>query len=123
MRTLLVLALLSLVTAACSSPIQGTPTDAGITTDANITTTASRPDRSPASQDTVTLTFINHATTPLNIYWLTFEGDEKLYQTLAPQATYDQPTYVGHIWIARTPDGKETARITASRDQVEVVID
>ncbi|WP_436497635.1 hypothetical protein [Actinokineospora sp. HUAS TT18] len=114
----LIFALL-LLAAGCSQEITGSATGASTTTE---TSTASLPDRSPPSDQAVTLTFVNRTDAPCDVLWLDFEGDLVQYSRIEPGDEIRQPTYTGHIWIVRDPDGEELLRFAAERTG-EIVID
>jgi von Hippel-Lindau disease tumor supressor len=46
-----------------------------------------------------TLKFVNKSGKTVKVYWLDYEGDRKLYQTLQDGESYDQPTYLTHPWV------------------------
>jgi len=48
--------------------------------------------------DTV-ITFQNNSDTDIDILWLSYDGEEVYYNTLAPGESYDQPSYYGHPWV------------------------
>ncbi|MBL4805950.1 MAG: hypothetical protein JKY31_01520 [Rhodobacteraceae bacterium] len=48
--------------------------------------------------DTI-VTFQNNAETSVDILWVSFEGEEVYYNTLAPGDSYDQPSFYGHPWV------------------------
>lgn len=48
------------------------------------------------------LTFINHATEPVVVYWIDYAGTEVFYQELAAGQSYVQRTYVTHPWRIRS---------------------
>jgi hypothetical protein len=54
--------------------------------------------RSITSETPVTITFDNAAGTPVEVYWLDFEGQEQHYGTLEPEVTWEQGTYETHAW-------------------------
>ncbi len=56
--------------------------------------------RSARSNRRVVIDFTNNAGRRINLYWLDFNGQYKLYRTLVPGERYRQSTYMGHPWIA-----------------------
>ena len=62
-----------------------------------------RPQASEPSDAGTSIRFINDSAdgSSVNIFWVDFRGDESLYNTLASNSSYEQPTYVNHRWIAR----------------------
>jgi hypothetical protein len=55
---------------------------------------ASRPSQEPTG-----ITFVNRSDEPVKIYWLSFQGERKLYQYLPPGGRHTQPTFIGHFWL------------------------
>jgi TonB family protein len=55
--------------------------------------------RSPDGTPATTIDFMNQADTPRKVYWLDAVGARHWYQTLEPQSTVSQTTYVGHTWV------------------------
>ena len=45
------------------------------------------------------ITFVNRSDEPVKIYWLSFQGERKLYQYLPPGGRHTQPTFIGHYWL------------------------
>ena len=43
--------------------------------------------------------FANKSGKTVKVYWLDYEGDRKLYQTLKDGDSYDQQTYLTHPWV------------------------
>ncbi len=54
--------------------------------------------RSITSERPVTITFDNAVGTPVEVYWIDFEGNEQRYGTLEPGITWEQGTYETHAW-------------------------
>jgi hypothetical protein len=55
--------------------------------------------KSPAAKEIMNIRFTNNGTTPVHIYWISFEGKRILYKLLNPGLSYLQPSYVGHFWV------------------------
>jgi len=55
---------------------------------------ASRPSKEPTG-----ITFVNRSDEPVKIYWLSFQGERKLYHYLPPGARHTQQTFIGHYWL------------------------
>ena len=51
------------------------------------------------------ITFENRTGDTLQISWIDYNGDTRLYSTLPPGRTYSASTFVTHKWIATTLDG------------------
>jgi hypothetical protein len=60
---------------------------------------------SPASKEKTGMTFVNRSDRALQIYWLDFQGNRRLYRALPPAARVMQDTFVGHNWLVATTDG------------------
>jgi len=45
------------------------------------------------------VTFQNNSDTDVDILWVSYEGEEVYYNTLAPGKSYEQPSYYGHPWV------------------------
>lgn len=60
------------------------------------------PMRSVEGRFQTQLTFINHATEPVVVYWIDYAGTEVFYQELAAGQSYVQRTYVTHPWRIRS---------------------
>ena len=58
---------------------------------------ASRPSKQPTG-----ITFVNRSDEPVKIYWLSFQGERKLYQYLPPGGRHTQQTFIGHNWLVTT---------------------
>ena len=75
------------------------------------------PAGAPASDPNLTasadITFENNSATPIDIFWIDFNGVPVFYMTLAPGDSYNQPTTEGHIWSitsgSSTPIVNQTA--------------
>jgi len=53
---------------------------------------------SPGGGDGITQTIVNDSDMTVQVDWIDFSGNRVNYVTLGPWETYDQGTYVGHIW-------------------------
>jgi predicted acylesterase/phospholipase RssA len=61
---------------------------------------------SKLSTNIVQRVFINQASQPVTLYWVDFSGKEISYGSIAPNARISMTTYVGHLWVAKSPDGR-----------------
>ena len=61
--------------------------------------------RSAQSEAATAVTFTNQRAQPVAVFWINFEGVRVFYATLQPGESYTQQTFVGHPWVAATPDG------------------
>jgi hypothetical protein len=63
-------------------------------------------DRSLPSTTTSEITFVNESGQVVDIYWINFNGDFVLYNTLQPGGSYVQRTFLNHAWVVRTKAGQ-----------------
>ena len=49
--------------------------------------------------------FENRSGQTVRVYWLDYDGERKLYQTLRNGECYDQPTYLTHPWLIACENG------------------
>lgn len=56
--------------------------------------------RSPKSSAKTNVTFANSTGRTIQIYWIDFDGNWNYYRELKNGQDYQQPTYVGHAWVA-----------------------
>lgn len=45
------------------------------------------------------IVFVNLSSGQRKVYWLNYSGQRQLYNTLAPQRQYTQPSYLTHPWV------------------------
>jgi len=96
-------------------PAQSTLPDEGCGREGNI--------RSVASTEPTEITFINHGTVPLNVYWLNYQGTRAFYATLAPGRGLVQQSHAPNPWlIAVGPSGDCIAIVRAARSSGTVVV-
>jgi von Hippel-Lindau disease tumor supressor len=50
------------------------------------------------------VTFVNHSTQTIRIYWLNYEGQRVLYKTLDPGEQFLVFTYLHHPWLITDAD-------------------
>jgi hypothetical protein len=62
---------------------------------------ASRP-----SKERTAMTFVNRSEAPLDIYWLSFQGERVRYQHLPPGSRFMQQTFIGHNWLVVDATGR-----------------
>ncbi len=68
----------------------------------NQDTLRSPPGATPATE----VTFVNAGQESRRIFWIDRNGKRKFYKELGPHASYTQPTFVGHPWIAAREDDR-----------------
>jgi hypothetical protein len=61
---------------------------------------------SQPSSERTGMTFVNRTDGALNIYWLDFQGNRRLYRSLSPGGHAAQPTFIGHNWLVATSDDR-----------------
>lgn len=71
---------------------------------------------------TAVIKVVNYSSAPIGVYWINFDCAEQLYATLAPNVTFEQPTYDRHQWIIRAEDASEIGRLTASESELRTII-
>jgi hypothetical protein len=50
------------------------------------------------------ITFVNKSGQPIKVYWIDFNGNRKLYQTLENNRFYEQQTFMTHPWLVTDKD-------------------
>jgi len=48
----------------------------------------------------------NHTDATIDVFWVNFENVEVLYLSILPGMMYQQPSYTGHSWVARSAGTK-----------------
>jgi hypothetical protein len=69
--------------------------------------------KSPPSNVSVTLAFVNRTSAPVDVVWIDFDGSRKNYGSLASGERRDQQTFRGHTWYFQQ-QGKVIGRMVAS---------
>jgi len=93
--------------------------------------------KSAASDVSTYVNFKNNSSFVCEVFWIDFEGNEVLYNTLNPGDSYRQETYVEHPWVARDvktrdfmlvngtrlffPDAEETIGVITGEQRAEVL--
>jgi hypothetical protein len=54
------------------------------------------------SQERTGIKVVNRSNMALRLYWLDFEGNWRLYHTVAPGSRVQQDTFIGHNWLVAT---------------------
>lgn len=68
------------------------------------------PNLRSGDDDTETaIIFVNGTKTEIAYYWVDYEGNEKSYGKVAPDAFVNQHTYAGHIWVIKNVNGQNLA--------------
>ncbi len=50
--------------------------------------------------------FVNSLDQTVNMFWINYEGEEELKQTMLPGDSWGVDTYVTHPWVVRNNSGK-----------------
>ena len=53
--------------------------------------------------------FVNGTETEIAYYWVDYEGNEKSYGKIAPDAFVNHQTYIGHVWLIKDVNGNNIA--------------
>lgn len=77
---------------------------------------------SPESSKKVSVQFINKSSKARRLYWLTFEGNRKLYTTLSKDAKFDIDTFAGHFWVVTDDEGNCLEGYMISSTDREIVL-
>ena len=75
---------------------------------------SSLPNLKSGDDDTETaVTFMNSTKSEIAYYWVDYEGNEKSYGKMAPDAFVNQHTYAGHVWLIKDVNGQNLAAFRA----------
>jgi dipeptidyl aminopeptidase/acylaminoacyl peptidase len=74
-----------------------------------------RPLRSRNAGPSTSLTFVNTRPGPVELFWITPEGERHSYGQLPPGQSREQHTYAGHAWVIVAPDAGDIGFV-AGRD-------
>lgn len=55
--------------------------------------------RTKETGDQISMQFENLTSSPRKVYWLNFDGNRTLYQTLGPGVNWEVSTYAEHLWV------------------------
>ena len=68
------------------------------------------PNLRSGDNDTETaIIFMNGMKADISYYWVDYEGNEKSYGKIAPDAFVNQHTYAGHVWVVKDVNGNNLA--------------
>lgn len=70
----------------------------------------------------VTLTFVNNAESPIDVYWVDFDRKEILFFSVSPNGTVQQGTYSSHAWRIRDLTGKIVMDVIATSDENQTIV-
>ena len=60
--------------------------------------------------------FVNDTEAEVAYYWVDYEGNEKSYGRVAPDAFVNQHTYVRHVWLIKDMNGRNLAVFRAEEE-------
>lgn len=69
--------------------------------------------KSPPSSVTTSVRFDNRTARDLEVHWLDFDGERRRYAGLGAGKTFENATYVGHVWLVAELDGSGLALFVA----------
>ena len=100
--------------ASARSGVKATPTSpkkvkATPTSPKEVTATPTPTLRSKSSNTETTITFANQTAAKIAYYWVDYEGNEKFYGNINPDASANQHTFGGHVWRIKTRNGQNLA--------------
>ena len=74
------------------------------------------PNLKSEDDDTETaIIFVNSTEDEITYHWVDYEGNEKSYGKIAPDAFVNQHTYVGHVWLIKDMNGQNLAVFLAEK--------
>ncbi|RMF81661.1 MAG: hypothetical protein D6737_04325 [Chloroflexi bacterium] len=79
-------------------------------------------DCSIAGDEPTTITFVNDSQFTLAIYWVSYDCEEVLYNTLSPGQSYVQQTFVTHPWIVRDTRTGIALASTTTRGRTTITV-
>ncbi|MCA9193921.1 MAG: prolyl oligopeptidase family serine peptidase [Planctomycetales bacterium] len=66
--------------------------------------------------------FENRLQDPVDIHWISANGEAIKYASLVPQSKHNQHTFAGHLWSVRDSNGKELVRVIGLDQEIDVLI-
>ena len=74
------------------------------------------PNLKSEDDDTETaIIFVNSTEDEITYHWVDYEGNEKSYGKIAPDAFVNQHTYAGHVWLIKDMNGQNLAVFLAEK--------
>ena len=81
------------------------------------------PNLKSGDDDTETaIIFVNRTGAEIAYYWVDYEGDEKFYGKIAPNASVSQHTFAGHVWLIKDMSGRNLAVFRAEEKTGRAII-
>jgi len=78
--------------------------------------------KSESDGHSTSIVFSNKRTSAVQLYWLDYSGQRKLYATMQPGQSVTQPTYVKHPWAITDTQGHCIALYLPQEQQREITI-
>ncbi len=85
--------------------------------------TLKRPHATRRTGEETSITFVNRTKAEVVIFWLSEDGAQRRYATVAPGDRYRQHTFAGHVWLAADSLDRELAVFEATENGGEAVIE
>lgn len=76
---------------------------------------------SKLSKEKQSIMFVNKRPKPVSVYWLDFDGMERVYHYLDPEESVVTSSFEDHIWIIREKNGTPIEYFTVERQPYEKV--
>jgi dipeptidyl-peptidase-4 len=73
--------------------------------------------------DETTITFVNHTSKPIKLFWIDTGGKPVDYGSVDPGAKFEQNTYAGHVWKITDKDGRQLAVFEAVEGGGDAVVE
>ncbi|MCA9064343.1 MAG: DPP IV N-terminal domain-containing protein, partial [Planctomycetaceae bacterium] len=71
----------------------------------------------------VDLEISNALEEPIQVIWISTDGERRSYGTIQPGQTHSQHTYAGHVWLVTSSNGTELGCFEAAPRTAHIVID
>ena len=80
--------------------------------------------KSENSDTTLNITFVNMSSSPIDVVWIDFAGNEIVYSSsLAVGDEYEVNTYFTHPWIFKSSIDTRTKIVARANDYVETIFE
>ena len=66
--------------------------------------------------------FVNRTGSEISYYWVDYGGNEKFYGKIAPNASVNQHTFAGHVWLIKNRNGRNLAVFRAGKKTEQAII-
>jgi len=68
-------------------------------------------------------TFANNSAVPVDLVWCSFDGEDKVYNTLGPGLSTRQETYTTHVWRVTTDEGVVLIEYAGPSAKIDIMPD